>query len=103
MTQVQTMTNPELNRALAELMGWKVRLKGSCYWLVNPAGEESANPFGRNSEEIAWTWAPDYCTDPAASEVQTVAIEKDYKAYIHNLNSVKYGESEEDGEYSKLA
>lgn len=92
MTQVQTMTNPELNRALAELMGWKVRLKGSCYWLVNPAGEESANPFGRNSEEIAWTWAPDYCTDPAASlEVQAKAIEVDHEGYLLNLMDAVYG------------
>ncbi|MEK4139624.1 hypothetical protein NST48_01515 [Paenibacillus sp. FSL M7-0547] len=80
------MTDQQLNRALAELMGYTVRLKGSCYWLVNPTGEESANPFGRNSEEIAWTWVPDYCTDPAASlELQAKAIEVDARMYAINL------------------
>ena len=73
MTQVQTMTNPELNRALAELMG---------------------------------KWIGDCCGDPAASlEVQTAAIDKDYKAYIHNLNTVIYEEEEgeDDGEYSAVS
>ncbi|OMC92951.1 hypothetical protein [Paenibacillus odorifer] len=87
MTQVKDKTDQQLNRALAELMGYKVRLKGSCYWLVNPTGEEYANPFGRNSEEIVWTWVPDYCTDPAASlEVQEKALELNYKAYIDHLD-----------------
>ncbi|WP_339246832.1 hypothetical protein NST58_06515 [Paenibacillus sp. FSL R10-2796] len=87
MTQVKNKTNQQLNMVLAELMGYKVRLKGSCYWLVNPTGEESANPFGRNSEEIAWTWVPDYCTDPAAIlEVQAKALELNYKAYIDHLD-----------------
>jgi hypothetical protein len=94
MTQVKDMTDQQLNRALAELMGYKVRLKGSCYWLVNPTGEESANPFGRNSEEIAWTWVPDYCTDPAASlEVQAKAIEVDYKAYLRNMQMLRWNRS----------
>ncbi|MEK4451615.1 hypothetical protein [Paenibacillus sp. FSL L8-0506] len=34
MTQVKDKTDQQLNRALAELMGYKVRLKGSCYWLI---------------------------------------------------------------------
>ncbi|KAA1180673.1 hypothetical protein [Paenibacillus sp. B2(2019)] len=86
MTQVKDKTDQQLNRALAELMGYSVTAKKG-YWLKNPDGTIIADPFSRSTEEIAWTWAPDYCTDPAASlEVQAKALELNYKAYIDHLD-----------------
>lgn len=98
------MTNPELNRALAELMGFEVigSERETGYFAVVFNGWTYG--MWETTEEEAWKDAPDYCSDPAASlEVQTAAIEKDYKAYIHNLNTVIYGESEDDGEYSAVS
>lgn len=90
MTQVQTMTNPELNRALAELMGYSVSSEqGRGYGLKNPAGVIIADPFSRNTEEIAWSWAPNYCSSPAASlEVQTAAIAINKLVYLNKLLSM---------------
>lgn len=69
MTQVKEMTNPELNRTLAELIG-----------------------VYRPDIDSEWEAVPDYCTDPAASlEVQAAAIAKDKEAYIRNWLLCKYG------------
>lgn len=89
MTQVQTMTNPELNRALAELMGFEV--KGSEGETEYFAVVFNGWTYGMWSitEEEAWKDAPDYCTDPGASlEVQTAAIAKDKLAYLNKLLSM---------------
>ncbi|ASA22017.1 hypothetical protein [Paenibacillus donghaensis] len=77
MTQVQTMTNPELNRALAVLMGWKAggdpNKKRDFVWWID-----------ENRFRMPEKWDP--CTDPAASlEVEKAAIAKDKTAYIKNL------------------
>jgi hypothetical protein len=105
MTQVKEWSNQELNRKLAELMGYRVNQE-NCYFyqLVNGAGEPVVGWYAQNPDD-AWNMVPDYYTDPAASlEVQAAAIEKDYKAYIHNLYTVViYGESEDDGEYSAVS
>ncbi|OKP91395.1 hypothetical protein [Paenibacillus sp. P32E] len=98
MTQVKEMTNPELNRALAELMGYSIYhydkdVEENCYYmLVDPTGDYQQ--LDRKTEAEAWADAPDYCTDPAASlEVQTAAIAKDKEAYIRNWLLCKYGKS----------
>ncbi|MBW4083596.1 hypothetical protein [Paenibacillus sp. S150] len=89
MTQVQTMTNPELNRALAELMGYTVKSLTigdngkQLYALVTPMGRER---LPASTIDKAYLDAPDYCTDPAASlEVQTAARKIDPEGYALNL------------------
>jgi hypothetical protein len=95
MTQVKEWSNQELNRKLAELMGYSVtdfsyaddHDNYDYFTVVNEDGEH----FGeaRVSEEDAWEEVPDYCTDPAASlEVQTAAIAKDGIQYLHNLSDI---------------
>lgn len=79
MTQLQAMTNPELNRELAELMGW-TEFKYDPYggvWAVAP--------------DDRWTNSlPEYCTDAAASlEVQTAACDQDRVLYMINLAKVQ--------------
>lgn len=93
MTQVQTMTNAQLNRALAELMGYTVQARppgeNGLIWfeLVRPNGKvDLANP----TIDLAFSYAPAYCTDPAASlEVQTAAIAKDQSEYFTQLLELK--------------
>ncbi|KWX79939.1 hypothetical protein [Paenibacillus jilunlii] len=84
MTQVQTMTNPELNQALAVLMGWKAggdpNKKRDFVWWID-----------ENRFRLPENWDP--CTDPAASlEVQAKAIEVNYELYVDQLSIVVYGE-----------
>ncbi|MEK4058736.1 MULTISPECIES: hypothetical protein [Paenibacillus] len=103
MTQIQTMTNPELNRALAELMGCKVVKvsEGEFAYELQDSSGHCINTDGRGweSEQYAWAGASDYCTDPAASlEVQSAAIAKDADAYVQNLAIVKWGQPDEDVE-----
>jgi hypothetical protein len=97
MTQVKEMTNPELNRKLAELMGYTVKelpigANGrQLYTLVTPTGREG---LPAQTIDDAYLDAPDYCTEPAASlEVQTAAIAEDNEAYIRNWLFCKYGKS----------
>lgn len=79
MTQVKEWSNQELNRKLADLMGWTV--SGQFY--VNSAGEHV---------HVVVNWHP--CTDPAASlEVQTKAIEVDAPGYMRNLAKVRWGDA----------
>lgn len=86
MTQVQTMTNPELNRALAELMGYSVEhYEGYARVMRNGEVQCAWLP----DEGYTHAFMPDYCNSPAASlEVQTAAINADYKAYILNLGEL---------------
>jgi hypothetical protein len=93
MTQVQTMTNPELNRALAELMGYTVEpsVQSGVYRLMKGGKIQATSSV---PEELIWSYAPDYAGDPAASlEVQTKAIEQDPAGYIDNLQLVKTGQT----------
>ncbi|MEK8215532.1 hypothetical protein [Paenibacillus sp. FSL L8-0463] len=80
MTQVKEWSNQELNRKLAELMGW-TEFKEDGHggiWAVAP--------------DYRWTnKMPDYCEDPAASlEVQAKAIEVSAGEYVINLQKVVY-------------
>lgn len=85
MTQIQKWGNVELNRALAEKMGYSVTTNQG-YWLKKPDGTMYANPFSKNTEEIAWSWAPDYVGDPAASlKVQAAAYAASPEWYLHYL------------------
>lgn len=78
MTQVKDKTDQQLNRALAELMGW--------------------TNFREGGHEIVWgdppddRWTnmmPDYCTDPAASlEVQKAGCKDRFYWYIQSLSKI---------------
>jgi hypothetical protein len=94
--QTQTLSNQELNRKLAELMGYTVEKIEKFHRLISPVGKVG---WAEISEEIAWNNAPFYCTDPAASlEVEKIAIEHDFDAYVQNLAIVKWGEPDDDVE-----
>ncbi|MEK4263657.1 hypothetical protein [Paenibacillus sp. FSL L8-0499] len=86
MTQVQ-MTDQQLNRALAELMGYSVNDMNwmGLHQLLKYGSEVSRLP----SEDHAWADAPDYCNDPAASlEVQTAAMKRNPAVYCDNLDRI---------------
>ncbi|MBY3623788.1 hypothetical protein HGO21_30190 [Acinetobacter sp. CUI P1] len=96
--EINSMTDQQLNRALAELMGYTVYhydkdVPERCYYmLVDPTGDYST--IERPTEEIAWLDAPWFTGDPATSlEVQTAACAIDKEGYIRNLVLVKWGES----------
>lgn len=99
MTQVQTMTNPELNRKIAELMGYSVVLRGERYVLLNPNGNRNWHVTFCNDEQEAWLHTPDYCTDPAASmEVQAAALKFNTVEYVRNLAISTWGEAVDEDE-----
>lgn len=102
MTQVQTMTNQELNRALAELMGFEVQVsEGETEYFAVVFNGWTYGMWSITEEE-AWKDAPDYCTDPAASlEVQTAAIAKDAEKYVRNLAMLKWGDAVDPEEVSE--
>lgn len=94
MTEVSKMTDQQLNRALAELMGYSVERRYWCgnpemghYALLNPDGEVCASGA---SEHGAWNQTPNYEGDPAASlEVQAAAIAKHKGWYFRHLLTLK--------------
>ncbi|OME55582.1 hypothetical protein BSK59_14005 [Paenibacillus odorifer] len=90
MTQVKDKTHQQLNRALAELMGWtKIQiLESDRIWARKPEDEWSSDV-----PDYHWSdYVPDYCNDPAASlEVQAKAIEVDAQGYLYNLATVVNG------------
>jgi hypothetical protein len=99
MTQVKDKTDKQLNQALAELMGYTVNdldsewWRSKHYWVLKEPNEERQS-IGRDTEDEAWEDAPNYCTDPAASlEVQAKAIEVDYKAYLRNMQMLRWNRS----------
>ncbi|MEK5417280.1 hypothetical protein [Paenibacillus sp. FSL L8-0708] len=81
MTQVKDKTDQQLNRALAELMGW------------TDFKEDGHGGMWATAPDFRWTnKMPDYCTAPAASlEVQVKAIEVDAQGYLYNLATVVNG------------
>ncbi|MEC4566750.1 hypothetical protein L8C07_12410 [Paenibacillus sp. CMAA1739] len=84
----QDMTDQQLNRWLAEYMGYTIsEYKDKWGWLMCPNGDnvhESLFPL----DEL-WGFVPDYCTDPAASlEVQAKAIEVSADKYVSNLDVI---------------
>lgn len=85
MSIVREWSNKELNRALAELMGYSV-IADQGFWLKKPDGSRIADAFSKNTEEIAWSWAPDYAVDHAASkEIQNAAYAVSPEWYLHYL------------------
>ncbi|OMD66030.1 hypothetical protein BSK62_13260 [Paenibacillus odorifer] len=98
MTQVKDKTDQQLNRALAELMGYTVYhydkdVAERCYFeLTAPDGYPEIVFGGERITELeAWADVPNYCNDPAASlEVQAKAIEVDGVGYIRNLEIAKW-------------
>lgn len=86
MTQVKDKTDQQLNRVLAELMGW------------TDFKEDGHGGMWATAPDFRWTnKMPDYCTDPAASlEVQAKAIEVDAQWYLNALSQVVNGYIPED-------
>ncbi|MEK4108150.1 hypothetical protein NST28_29205 [Paenibacillus sp. FSL R10-2791] len=84
--EARIMTDQQLNRALAELMGWTVEIGPvTRLWRLMKDGKIKAT--SGESEELMWSYAPDYSNDSAASlEVQAKALELNYKAYIDHLD-----------------
>jgi hypothetical protein len=83
MTQVQTMTNQQINDELRLLLGWtKIG--------EHPDGHFGCwrTPDGKMWGQLTCGKEPDYCTDAAASlEVQTKAIEVSADKYVSNLDA----------------
>jgi hypothetical protein len=79
--EVSKMTDQQLNRELAELMGWiNIREDGFGGFWGQPADDRWSNAL------------PAYCTDPAASlEVQAAAMSKNCYKYVRNLNVILGG------------
>ncbi|MEK5374235.1 hypothetical protein [Paenibacillus sp. FSL P2-0173] len=91
MIDMLDMTDQQLNRWLAEYMGYTIsEYKDKWGWLMCPNGDnvhESLFPL----DEL-WGFVPNYCNDPAASlEVQAKAIEVDAASYVQNLQEIKWG------------
>ncbi|QUL57545.1 hypothetical protein KDC22_14340 [Paenibacillus tritici] len=93
MTQVQEWSNAELNRKLAELMGYTViqshdAKEGGGAPLYQLTGPGFTGRYDRKPENT-WKSVPNWSSDPAASlEVQTAAIEKSQVDYLLNLSKV---------------
>jgi hypothetical protein len=83
------MINEKLDFALADQLGWVNAWDGiRLVWL-----DGKTNEFRCKVTD----WHPS--TDPAASlEVEKIAIEHDFDAYVQNLASVKWGEPDDDVE-----
>ncbi|MEK3849894.1 MULTISPECIES: hypothetical protein [Paenibacillus] len=85
------MTDQQLNRWLAEYMGYTIsEYKDKWGWLMCPNGDnvhESLFPL----DEL-WGFVPNYCNDPAASlEVQAKAIEIDRVGYARRIMYICWG------------
>lgn len=84
MTQLQTMSDQELNRKLAELMGYKIGRRVD--YGFKPEYDRDVIALANDR----YMFIPDYCTDPAASlEVQAKAIEVDEPEYFTQLLALK--------------
>ncbi|KYG95709.1 hypothetical protein ABEW24_23970 [Paenibacillus jamilae] len=84
------MTDQQLDKALAELMGYAVEKEATGGYALKYNGEDQGKRWMR--AVFAWEQAPDYCTDPAASlEVQAKAVEVDAASYVQNLQEIKWG------------
>ncbi|HEY2492707.1 MAG TPA: hypothetical protein VGI33_07345 [Paenibacillus sp.] len=98
--QVQTLTDQELDEWLAvNCMGWREEehpeVHGTGQWMAEYEFPVYFKPDG--SFILSGDFAP--CTDPAASlEVEKVAIEHNFDAYVQNLAIVKWGEPDDDVE-----
>ncbi|MEK5415116.1 hypothetical protein [Paenibacillus sp. FSL L8-0708] len=86
MTQVKGMTDQQLNRALAELMGWKLvyRIDGN---ETNEGTEYWETDKGFRQVDF---WEPTTCQSDS-SEVQAKAIEVDAQWYLNAISQVVNG------------
>ncbi|MEK5085886.1 hypothetical protein MKY98_02905 [Paenibacillus sp. FSL M8-0228] len=89
------MTDQELNRALAEFMGYRLQtleFDDIYYSVANPHG--FPGPYRYTVDDAFLCAAPEYSSDPAASlEVQAVACEVHPNTYIRYLEKIKWGQS----------
>lgn len=94
MTQVQEWSNPELNRRLAELMGYTViqshdAKEGGGAPLYQLTGPGFTGRYDRKPENT-WKSVPNWSSDPAASlEVQTAAYSKNPIQFMRNIAEVQ--------------
>ncbi|ETT55213.1 MULTISPECIES: hypothetical protein [Paenibacillus] len=92
MKRVQTMINQQLNRALAELMGWtNIQIvETERIWARKPD-----DGWSKELPDHQWSdYVPDYAGEPAASqEIQTAACAKNKTLYIGNLSYIMLGKS----------
>ncbi|KAF6576558.1 hypothetical protein JDW19_02490 [Paenibacillus polymyxa] len=87
---VKDMTAQQLNRELAELMGYTVEKEATGGYALKYNGEDQGKRWMR--AVFAWEQAPDYCTDPAASlEVQAKALKECPEEYIQELLEIVCG------------
>ncbi|MEK4488329.1 hypothetical protein NYE44_01580 [Paenibacillus sp. FSL L8-0493] len=84
--EARIMTDQQLNRALAELMGWKLvyRIDGN---ETNEGTEYWETDKGFRQVDF---WEPTTCQSDS-SEVQAKAIEVDGTGYVRNLEIAKWG------------
>ncbi|MMZ56675.1 hypothetical protein D1872_185780 [compost metagenome] len=85
---VKDMTDQQLNRELAELMGFTVGKShhNNFHYLIGNGVVISSPKW---TESAAWEEIPNYCNDPAASlEVQAKALEIDTDTYIRHLGAL---------------
>lgn len=90
MFKLTEMTNTHLNRKLAELMGYTVEpsVQIGVHRLIKGGKIQATSS---TYEGLMWSYAPDYCSDPAASlEVQAAAIEINPREYVRNLQELKW-------------
>lgn len=84
----QDKANQQLNRELAEMMGYSVHTTPGGYFILLSSDGNYVSGIC-DEETTAWKMAPDYCVDPAASlEVQAKAIEVDAERYVNKLTTI---------------
>lgn len=90
---VKDMTDQQLNRKLAELMGYTVVRKSpnEGWVLLNESGRKNWYIPVCKDEQEAWEHVPDYCNDTTVSlKIQAKTIELDRVAYVNNLYEACY-------------
>lgn len=81
---MSTLTDAELNRRVAEAMGWRVELGERYYWLYRE-GEEVSTENGL-TEEQAWSRAPQFVTSlDAAMEAESFVASREGRLYEFRL------------------
>lgn len=90
MIDMLDMTDQQLNRKLAQLMGYSLKILDAdeiYYRVIAPNG--FAGPYRYTSDDAFLYTVPDYSSDPAASlEVQAKAIEVDAEGYVNKLTTI---------------
>ena len=87
------MSDQQLNRALAEAMGYYIHITPGEHFMLMYPEEVSASGLC-DDEAVAWKNAPDYCNDEAAAaQVQAAAIACADERYVQALSIAVWGEA----------